>query len=130
MADFDFSELNALSADLGEVPSKAIPLVRRAVEVTARHLKDDWRDEARRSNPGHARKYAGQITYTMKLDSDGEIGAEVGPRLVGQGSFGFLEDAPGGVAAKPQRNVDRALRKNLADFEKGILMAGDEAFDA
>lgn len=32
MADFDFSELNALSADLGEVPSKAIPLVQELAE--------------------------------------------------------------------------------------------------
>ena len=65
------------------------------------------------------------------------VGAEIGPVLGSgkhsrfkHGGLGFLEEATGGVIAKPQRNVDRALRNNLADFERGILMAGEEAFDA
>lgn len=121
--EFDFSELNKLAADIGNVPASVIPNVRKAVEVTARNIKDDWRDAAKRANPGHARRYPSTIDYDMQLDFDGAIGAVIGPKLGGQGSLGFLEEAGGGVRAAPQRNVDKALRNNLADFEKGILKA-------
>lgn len=126
MPDFDFSELMTLAADLGEAPRKMIPLVRAAVEITARHVKDDWKPEAQVS--GGARAYASSIDYEMKLDTDGSIGAEIGPNLGRPGGgWGFLEDAPGGVLSAPQHAGRKAAAKNEADFEKGLLQAGEDA---
>jgi hypothetical protein len=127
MADsisFDFGGIQKLTADLGEIPTEIIPKVRQAVEVTSRKIKDDWRDEAKRSNPTHARAYPRSIDYDMDLDTDGQIGSEIGPDLAKrQGTLGFLEEAKGDVGAAPQGNARRALRNNLSDYEKGILKA-------
>lgn len=123
--DFDFSSVNHLAADLGRAPATVIPNVIKATEVTARHIKDDWRDNARGANRrGHARRYPFSVDYDMQLDVDGVIGAEIGPNLgKAQGSLGILEEALGGVRAAPQRNAARALRDNLADYERGLLKA-------
>lgn len=121
---FDFAELLTLSADFGDAAIEVIPKSRAALEITARNIKDDWADAADAANPSHARRYGRSVDYDMELDTDGSIAAEIGPNLArAQGSFGFLEDAPGDVAAAPQGNARKALRKNLADFEKGQLKA-------
>ncbi|MET0888387.1 MAG: hypothetical protein ABWX92_18275 [Mycetocola sp.] len=121
MPDFDFSELMSLAADLGEVPRETIPNVRKAVEVSARNVKDDWKKGAKRSG---LKRYAASIDYDMQLDTDGSIGADIGPNLGRTGgSFGFVEDAPGGVLSAPQ-HAGRAAAKNVeADFIDGILKA-------
>lgn len=122
--DFDFSELNRLVADLGEAPKKSIPKIRQAVEVSARNVKDAARETAKAASGSHARRYPGSIDYDMKLDTDGEIGAEIGPNLgKSQGALGFLEDAPGGVKAKPQHALRDASKETEKDFIKGILLA-------
>lgn len=121
----DFSELNKFIADLGDVPLKLVPNVRKAVEVTARHVKDDWRKGAKRSG---LRKYAASIDYDMQLDTDGSIGAEIGPNLGRvQGSFGFVEDAPGGVRSTPQHAGRKAAKANEADFIEGLIKAIGDA---
>ena len=120
--EFDFSEVLSLAATIEDAPQAALPKIRQAVEITARHVKDDWRDDARRQNPGQAKNYPSAIDYTMEL-SDGEIGAEVGPRVGGQGSLGILEDAPGGVGARPQKSGQKAARKNEDDFQRGLERA-------
>lgn len=126
--DFDFSGIRALTADLGTIPERIIPNVRKALEVTARNIKDDWRDNAKKANPVHARRYPSTIDYDLELDRDGSISAEIGPNLDrgGQAPLGFLEEAKGGVASTPQGNARKALRKNLADFERGILKATED----
>jgi hypothetical protein len=121
--DFDFSGVMELTADMGAAAARVIPNVRKTVEVSARNIKEDWRAEAKKANRGHAKEYPSAINYDMELDTDGSIGAEIGPVLGAQGSLGILEEAPGGVASAPQGNARRALRNNLADFEKGILKA-------
>jgi hypothetical protein len=124
---FDFGEMNTLAADLGDAGVKVIPFTRKAVEVTARYIKDDWRDEAKKIN-SVLNRYPSSVDYDMELDTDGLIAAEIGPNLgKAMGSFGFVEEASGDIRSAPQRNVDRALRNNLADFEKGILQAGEDA---
>lgn len=121
MADFDFSELNKLTADLGAAPLKAIPNIRKAVEVSARHVKDDWRKGAKRRGLAG---FASSIDYDMKLDTDGSIGAEIGPNLgKAQGSFGFVEDAPGGVRSAPQHAGRKAAKAVEADFIEGLSKA-------
>jgi len=126
--EFDFSEVLSLAATIEDAPQAALPKIRQAVEITARHVKDDWRDDARRQNPGQAKNYPSAIDYTMEL-SDGEIGAEVGPRVGGQGSLGILEDAPGGVGARPQKSGQKAARKNEDDFQRGLERAVADALE-
>lgn len=119
---FDFSELTELAADLGVAPAKVAPNVRKAVEVTARHVKDDWRKGADRTGLGG---YAADVTYDMKY-ADGAIGAEVGPTPGDSGSFGLVEDANGDVRSAPQHAGRDAARKNEADFIRGILKATED----
>jgi hypothetical protein len=126
--DFDFSELNQLSADLGEAPVKMIPLVRKAVEITARNIKDDWQEGAAKASGQHARLFPKSIDYDMGLDADGAITAEIGPNLGRvQGSLGILEDAPGGVMSRPQNAGRKAAKKNEQDFMDGLAKAAEEA---
>lgn len=127
MADgisIDFSDLNKLAADLSDAPVKAVPFIRKAVEVTARNVKEDWREPLQGS--AMVPRGAASISYDMKLDSDGSIGAEIGPELKGQGPIvGMLEY--GTPTTGPTGYGHAALQKNEADFEKGL---GDALRDA
>lgn len=128
--DFDFSELNTLAADLADAPRRMIPNVRKAVEVTARNVKEDWKGEAKGLSGRSARAYPAAVDYDMKLDSDGSIGAEIGPNMgKKQGTLGFLEDAPGGVRARPQKAGQKAAKKNEQDFIEGLSKAAEDALD-
>lgn len=123
MAD-DFSELVELAADLRSAPAGVAPFVRKAVEVTARNVKNDWRQGAERTGLSG---YAASIDYDLK-SSAVVVEAEVGPNLGrNQGSFGFVEEANGGVRSAPQHAGRDALRANEADFERGLQIA---LFDA
>ena len=119
--DFEFGELMKLAADLGNVEREAIPNIRKAVEVTARHVKDDWKKSANRSG---LKSYAGAIDYDLKLDTDAMIGAEIGPNLGrGMGMFGLVEDGGEGVRSAPQHAGRKAAKGNEADFIKGLEKA-------
>lgn len=122
MAD-DFSELNRLAADLTRVPDKANRFVKKALEVTARSIKDDWRQGASRTG---LHQYALDIDYDIKTPA-GEIVAEVGPTIGDAGSFGFVEDGGGNVRSAPQHAARDALRANEDDFVRGLEIA---VFDA
>lgn len=124
-ADFDFSELNKLAADLGDVPEHLRPNVRKAVQVTAHHIRDDWRDKARRTGLG---PYAKDVTYETSENSHG-VEAEIGPTPGDAGSLGIVEDAGGDVKSAPQHAARAAVRDNEEDFIRGILMAGVEALE-
>lgn len=120
MTDVDFSELMKLAADLGDVDRKVAPFVRKAVQVTSYKIRDDWRKEAKRSGLAG---YAASVTYETKESRDGITG-EIGPDLGrNQGSFGFVEDAGGGVRSAPQHAGRSAARKNEADFVRGLEKA-------
>lgn len=123
--EFDFSEMDLLIADLSDAPTAVIPNIRKAVEVTARGMKESWREAARSVNgKGHARRYPASIDYDMQLDTDGVIGAEIGPNLAkSQGTLGFLDEAPGGVRSAPQRSREKSIAENVKDFERGIEKA-------
>lgn len=119
---FDFSELDKLAADIADVPRKFMPRVRKAVEVTARHVKDDWREPLSQSSwvPGGART----ISYDISTSTSG-VEAEVGPQIGGPGALvGMLEY--GTPTTPPTGYGHAALQKNADDFEKGILLATED----
>lgn len=126
MAD-DFSEIPRLEADLREVPAAANRNVKKAVEVTARNVKDDWAQGATVSR-GYASSYAAAIDYTLEYPG-GAIEAEIGPSLgkTPGASAGFLEDSPGNVRAAPQHAARDALEANEEDFLRGLEIAITDA---
>lgn len=118
MAD-DFAELRELAADLTAAPEEARPFIRKAVQVTAHKIKDDWRKGANRSGLG---KYAADITYETE-EKRASIEAEIGPTIGDSGSFGFVEDAGGGVKSAPQHAGRDAMEANEDDFADGLELA-------
>lgn len=123
--EFDFSELNQFAANLGQVSTKARRNVHRAVEVTARHVKDDWSEAANRTGLGG---YARDIDYDIDAGPN-SVEAEVGPTPGDSGSFGFVEDAPGGVKSAPQHAGKDAAAANEQDFIRGLLLAISEPLE-
>jgi predicted secreted protein len=138
MADginFDFSDIVKLAADLGTVPENAGDDIRKAVEVTARHVKDDWREPLQGSQ--HIPGGAASVTYSMgsegeslvrevlnsgSFDLANTVVAEIGPELKGQGAIvGMLEYGTPTTGARGFGAA--ALEKNQADFEKGLEKA-------
>lgn len=124
MAD-DFSELLELAADLSDVPSEANRNIRKAIEVTARNVKDDWRQGADRSGLGG---YAADIDYDMRYRG-GAIEAEIGPTPGDSGSFGFVEEATGDVRSAPQHAGRDAVRANEDDLIRGLELAALDAIE-
>lgn len=113
------------SAWLDASGPRVVPLMRKAMEVTARNIKDQAQASARSIDNIHARRYPSTISYDFKPSlTHTEI--EIGPTLGGQGSLGgILEE--GGIHNAPQNNLTNALRSNLADFEKGMALAAEQA---
>jgi hypothetical protein len=121
--DFDMSEVRNLSADLTSVGSKVAPLARKAVEVTARHVKDDARSLMKgvKGMPHIPRS----VDYDM-VGSAAGIGADIGFDKGGQGSLGNIYEY--GSRYFPARGpLTHALHENEADFVKGIMLAAEEA---
>jgi hypothetical protein len=124
-ASFDFSEINTLTADLVKAPAEVLPKIRQALEVTARHIKDDWKSDWEGSSHVPAGAYA--ITYDVEGAASAILGksamsAEIGPELKGQGAVvGMLEY--GTPNTGPRGFGAAALKKNEPDFERGILKA-------
>ena len=121
MTTFDFSELSKLAADLGEVPAKMRRNVRTAVEVTARHVKDDWRDPLKQSEYVPRGAYA--VSYDVTSGPEG-VTAEIGPVTGGPGALvGMLEY--GTPTTPPTGYGHAALQKNEEDFIKGLTIAAE-----
>lgn len=125
---FDFSALKKLAADLGDAPKKIGPYLHQAIEVTSRHIKDDWNQNLYKS--GHAKRTGRSITYEIetKPGARSQIKSEIGP-IKGAGvqagvvlllERGSIWNPPHGAGAK-------ALKANQADFRKGVGQAGKDA---
>lgn len=126
----DFSEINSLVADLGEIADGVGPNVRKAVEVTARNVKDAWAEKLTGENgvPHAPRAITYDITGTPGLDKsviEAEIGAERG-RLQAPIVTVLEYGAPGNNLA-PRGYGAGALQENEADFVRGLSIALGDA---
>jgi hypothetical protein len=126
-ASFVFTELTELAADLADVPAKALRNVSKAVEVTARGIKDDWRAVAKAESGRHAKRYPSAITYDKdRLTVFGVdiVRAEIGPEIGRpQGRLGFLEEGVAEQNTAGQHGMRLAVKANEDDFMRGLLMA-------
>lgn len=118
----DFSDLDRLAADIGAAPEKLRRNSGKALEVTARNIKDTAQEYANFHNPSHAPSYGHKISY----DRTGDLEFEIGPTLGGQGSLGgILED--GGLRNSPQNNLRDALIANQSDLVAGLGKALEDS---
>jgi hypothetical protein len=123
-------DLYSLARDLGEIPKETGPFVRKAIEVTARRIKDQIKDDYSGSrNLGGASR---SISYDLHGSTGARLGgisAEIGPELGGQGSVVGLVDA--GRPGQPGKHrIPKALADNADDFESGLDKAIDDGLKA
>lgn len=127
--DDGFEEVANLEADLRGVPDRANKYIKKAIEVTARNIKDDWREGAQVSG-GYPETYPASISYDLKFPG-GAIEAEVGPVLgkTPGASAGFLDEpkSSAGVDGPIHHAGRNAAEANEDDFFHGIEIA---IFDA
>jgi len=124
---FDLWEASIVRASV-----RMLPRIEKAIEVTARYIKDD----ARKTVRFHGRQLAPlvqTINYDMLLKVS-SIGAEIGyDRDKAQGNLGHIIEFGQASYAKapnaPQRNLANALAKNTDDFILGLRKAVYGAFD-
>lgn len=116
----DFSEVSALRASLGDVPARTQPFVRKAIEITARNVKDDARSFANYYfGNGSARHYPSSMEYEIK---DGGMTAEIGPRPGGQGNLAPIFET-GNPFSGRKPSLEPALAGNVSDFVEGLTKA-------
>jgi hypothetical protein len=120
---FDFSEVLKLAADLGDAPATSGPNIRKAVEITGRNVKADWR-ESLKGTRALENAYR-SITYDIRgglAIRGSEITVEIGAELGGQGSLvGIVEY--GSPTLSPRGHGAKALKANEEDFQKGLEKA-------
>lgn len=122
---FDTTEVDMLAATLMKVSTGTMAFAAKAVEVTARHIKDDARKNVR-SHFGHIPHVANAITYDVMVGV-GSIKAEIGyDRNLVQGNLAHIIEygsAAYNAPNAPQRNLGRALDTNIEDFQTGLQKA-------
>lgn len=129
MTDFDFSELTKLAADLGTVTDKAGPLIRTAVEITARNVKDAAKESVS-SGAKSWKALPSKISYTLSGAGSNQFGstlqAEIGYDRGGAGSLGGIREF-GSPFVPAHNDLANALHANEADFETGMSKATEQA---
>lgn len=147
----DFTELDLLAEDLVAVAAGLVKTIPKAVEVTARHVKDDARASVRRrryfGQAAHAIDYEllgfqgssfeAEVGYNRSIPSGRlgnllEYGAPNAPRMmnVPDGAGGWKTvPVPGGGKRPlaPGGELQSALEGNEDDLERGIGIALDDA---
>ncbi|MGP5375281.1 hypothetical protein ACTXM8_04685 [Brachybacterium alimentarium] len=90
MTLFDFSEVRALATDLGNTTKAVEKEADRVLERGALGVKNAMAEEARASHKGHARSFAGSISYDRRYRA-GTMAYEIGPdKSRRQGALGNL----------------------------------------
>lgn len=125
----DASDVHKLAAQLGEVRSLAGRYIRQAMEVSARHVKDDWGDNL--YSDGHARRTKYSVDYDIRVNAFKDLGrstitAEIGPNLKTRSHLqaaiaGLIEE---GTRNNPAQGIGHgALKRAEVDFERGLSNA-------
>lgn len=123
----DFSDVTRMAGIFTDVPKQIKSLVPKALAVTARHIKDDWKEPLQ----GSATVPQGARAISYDIDKNTIFGtdiyrAEIGPELKGQGAIvGILEYGTPSTTARGFGAA--ALEKNQGDFEKGMQIAVEQA---
>lgn len=145
MPEVDNSDLSKLAMDLGRAPRAAGPFLAKAIEVTARNVKDTAKKNA--TGMAHAPAFPYSIGYDIGVGYDQTFGQSTGSVIAGaiasaessvlraeigpdkgraQGALGNLIEY-GSVNNPPQGIMHGALQANEADFAKGVDKAIDDA---
>jgi len=122
--EIDMSQIGVLASDVSAAPRVAGLNVRKALEVTARHIRDDWRDslQGSRNLPHGSRSVFYDIRGGRGIRAD-SIEAEIGPELDrSQGSIVGLVET-GTPTLSPRGYGLQALEANIPDFERGLEIA-------
>lgn len=122
--DFDLSELNAFSADLGKVSDNAGENILKAITGTSLGVKKAWQ-EPLKGSPSLP-----QLPYALSFDvvADGrEVVSEIGfDKEKPQGPLGNVSEY--GTPSITGRGYGiAALEKNANDFEHGLSVALEQA---
>lgn len=122
---FDLSDLTHCIADLGLVSAETVPNARKALEVTARGMKEDWRSRAEGVFDDHLRAFPYAIDYDVVSNPFSKsITAIIGPDLNrNQGGFGAVEESSGNWRSRPYHLRDLVVKANIKDFESGLTKA-------
>lgn len=131
-------DLTQLAADLSAAPREAWPFIGKAVEVTARNVKDDWAENFGRRSGSAFKRVGESVDYDVRLlgasalmsaalgGGGTGLEAEIGPNLArAQGAFaGWFEEGQANIPAL--HPGEKALRDNEDDFERGLMLAVED----
>lgn len=116
-------ELRQLAADMSHAPADAGPFIEKALEVTARGVKDTWNDNLGGRSAGGSFRHVGRsVDYDMQVGAS-SLEAEIGPNLARtQGAMaGWFEE---GMRNIPAAHAGYgAMKANEADFVQGMEKA-------
>lgn len=133
MADrnFDFSELDRLAADLGDVPAGTEENIEAAITISSRKVEGAWRGKLRGSEtlPGLPNAVTFDVTrftgFGVSLFQS-EIGFD---KSIRQGPLGNISEF-GSINNPPRGFGHAALQENEADFQHGLEIAIGDALKA
>lgn len=128
MADFDFSELSQLAADLGQVGDKVGPNINTAITGTSLGIKKAWQEPLRGSKTlgGLVPALSFDIT-TADLFGQSVIKSEIGfDKSKAQGPLGNISEYGSPTIAGRGYGL-AALEANQADFVRGLEIATRDA---
>ena len=127
--NFDFSELNTLSADLGKVAGNTGPFINSAIQFTSNLIKKAAQKSVSGGDP-RWKALPSAIDYEIKTFQGfgaSVIQSEIGyDKDKGAGQLGNVREF-GTPKVPPHLDLQKALTENEADFEKGIARAIDDA---
>lgn len=129
MADFDFSELDRLAADLGTVADNAGPFINSAVQGTSVKVKESAQKSA---GSGNRRWKA----LPSAIDYDVTVFQGFGVSVI-KSEIGYNRDKPAGhlgnvrefgnSKVSPHNDLVNALHEHEDDFERGLSEALKDA---
>lgn len=119
----EITGLENVILDLQQIDRRAVANIAKAVEVNARHIKDDAKKNAKAlfGPESSVRHQASTYQYEMKHPSAGVVEGHIGPVKGWKQAAIPLEYGTPHTAPKPA--LEPALTDNIPDLVKGISIA-------